>query len=279
MAPISAINVTAGSTVAKGDVLIELDSRQLQAKLSQLRSALEAAQTAVSQAEKDLKRDAELFKERAVAEARLEQSTTNLDLAKARYEQAKDAVKEAEVTLSYTTILAPQAGTIVDRQAEPGDIAQPGVPLLTLYDPASLRLEVPVMEDLALKLAIGDTLTVHVDALGEDVKAQVDEIVPQAEAASRSFLVKVGLDRSERMFEGMFGRLVIPVGSRRHLCLDTDAIQTVGQLEFVEVVDLDTRTKQRRLITTGKLGMPGRIEVLSGLNAGDYVLRQPANDG
>ena len=66
--------------------------------------------------------------------------------------------------------------------------------------------------------------------------ALIDEIVPQAEAASRSFLVKVRLPRSEDMFEGMFGRLKIPAGTRRFLCLSTDAIERVGQLEMVDVV-------------------------------------------
>lgn len=135
------------------------------------------------------------------------------------------------------------------------------------------------MENLALALSVGDVLEVHVDALSEDVEARVDEIVPQADAASRSFLVKVNLARSERMFEGMFGRLLIPVGTRRHICLATAAIRTVGQLDYVEVVDLKRRTKERRLITTGKLGMPGRVEVLSGLDVGDHVLLPTDGDG
>jgi len=167
----------------------------------------------------------------------------------------------------------------LDRLAEPGDIARPGVPLLVLYDPGSLRLEVPVMENLAVKLKIGDKLTVHIDALDRDVEATVDEIVPQAEAASRSFLVKMALPRSEGLYEGMFGRLRIPAGRRRHLCLPTAAIQQVGQLQFVDVVQSDGKTLERRLVTTGRLGMPGRIEVLSGVEAGDRVLLRPEAEG
>jgi len=141
-----------------------------------------------------------------------------------------------------------------------------------LYDPASLRLEVPVMENLAVRLQRGDSLTVRIDALERDVEAVVDEIVPQAEAASRSFLVKVALAPGEGLYEGMFGRLRIPSGVRRHLCLATAAIQTIGQLQFVDVVRPDGKTLERRFITTGRLGMPERVEVLSGVEAGDRVL-------
>jgi membrane fusion protein, multidrug efflux system len=69
----------------------------------------------------------------------------------------------------------------------------------------------------------------------------------------------------------MFGRLLIPAGQRRHLCLTTAAIQEVGQLQFVEVVRGD-QTLDRRMIRVGRLGMPGRVEVLSGLRAGERVV-------
>jgi multidrug efflux pump subunit AcrA (membrane-fusion protein) len=159
---------------------------------------------------------------------------------------------------------------IVDRLAEEGDMARPGEPLLVLYDPKSLRLEVPVMENLALKLEVGQPVRIHIDALGRDVEATVDEIVPQAEAASRSFLVKVRLPRSDDLFEGMFGRLRIPVGERRHLCLAIAAIEKIGQLEFVDVVGPGD-VLERRYIKTGRIGRPGRVEVLSGLKANERV--------
>ena len=175
--------------------------------------------------------------------------------------------------LTYTTIKAPRAGRIVDRLAEPGDTARPGVPLLVLYDPSSLRLEVPVQESLAVRLKQGDKLTVGVDAINREVEAVVDEIVPQAEVASRSLLVKAAVPQIPGLVEGMFGRLLVPAGERRHLCIPTAALVKVGQLEFVDVVDKDGKL-ERRMIKTGRRGFPGRIEVISGLEAGE-TLRVP----
>jgi membrane fusion protein (multidrug efflux system) len=114
-------------------------------------------------------------------------------------------------------------------------------------------------------------LKVYVDALTREFDATIDEIVPQAEAPSRSFLVKASLPRSEDLYEGMFGRLLIPAGERRHLCLATDAVVRIGQLEFVDVV-LPDGELERRLIRTGQVGIPGRQEVLSGVEAGERIV-------
>ncbi len=87
--------------------------------------------------------------------------------------------------------------------------------------------------------------------------------------------MKASLPRSEDLYEGMFGRLRIPAGTRRHLCLATDAVRRVGQLEFVDVVT-SKGSVERRYIKTGRVGIPGRIEVLSGLRAGEQVVLHAA---
>ena len=211
---------------------------------------------------------------RAISQQEYDQARRNLEVAQAEERRAQQAISEAAVLLSYTTIRAPKAGRIVDRLAEPGDTARPGEPLLVLYDASSLRLEAPVLEHLAVKLQPGQQLSVYVDALEREITATIDEIVPQADAPSRSFLVKASLPKSDDLYEGMFGRLRIPAGTRRHLCLATDAVQHVGQLEFVEVVAAD-RSIERRYVKTGRVGIPGRIEVLSGLRAGEQVVLHP----
>jgi RND family efflux transporter MFP subunit len=270
LAPIERITVRAGQRVRQGEELIVLDRRAVETQKSQVQASLVAAQASVQQAEANFKRDSQLLTSRTISQEQFDQSKANVEVARAQLNHAQQALAESEVMLSYTTILAPRSGIIVDRLAEEGDMAQPGVPLLVLYDPTSLRLEVPVMENLALKLRVGDELSVRIDALNRTVTAKVDEIVPQAEAASRSFLVKVAMPKEEGLFEGMFGRLLIPAGKRRHLCLATAAIDKIGQLELVDVVEPD-KTLQRRFVKTGRLGMPGRVEVLSGLAAGERV--------
>ncbi len=271
LATIQQIHVSAGDFVSEHDLLIELNTQELNARLQQARESLTAAQAAATNAAADFERNEGLFRQNAVARREYDQSQRELAVARADERRAEQSVNEAEAMLSYATIRAPRNGRIVDRAAEPGDTVQPGAPILTLYDASSLRLETPVLENLAVRLSVGQKLTVFVDSIDQQFEATIDEIVPQADALSRSFLVKASLPRSENLYEGMYGRLQIPAGSRRHLCLATDAIQQIGQLEFVNVVR-DDETLERRLIKTGRVGMPGRIEVLSGLQAGDRVV-------
>ncbi|HUT93544.1 MAG TPA: efflux RND transporter periplasmic adaptor subunit [Thermoguttaceae bacterium] len=274
-ATISRIAAGAGDTVAEGDVLIELDRKDFEARLSQTQAALDAADAATHQAQDVYDRAVRLRKANpgAIAEQDFNQMYSNLLTAQANQSGARQAVAESQVRLSYTTIKAPKSGTVVDRWAEEGDMTQPGVPLLSLYDRTSLRLEVPVMENLGAKIQKGDELEVHIDALDEDFQGVVAERVPQAEAATRSFLVKVSLPPSEKLYEGMFGRLKVPAGIRRHLCLHTSAIQQVGQLQFVTVIiDPNTGNRERRFVKTGRRGDALHREVLSGLEAGEQVL-------
>ncbi|QDV50044.1 efflux RND transporter periplasmic adaptor subunit [Gimesia fumaroli] len=274
LATIEKINVKAGDQVTKGQMLIELDAKEYQARLSQAKQSLAAASATRDEAEKEFKRVETLLRKNVVTKSDFDRAKRQLEVAKAEESRAKQAVTEAEILLSYTTIKAAKNGRIVDRLAEPGDIVNPGAPLLVLYDATSLRLEAPVMEHLAVKLRPGDELKVYVDALNRELNATIDEIVPQADAPSRSFLVKASLPRSEDLYEGMFGRLRIPAGSRKHLCLDMDAIERIGQLEFVNVLRPDG-TLERRFIKTGQVGIPGRQEVLSGLQAGEQVILKP----
>lgn len=271
LATINEITVTAGSQVEAGDVLIRLQNDDLQARLRQNEQALTAATANRVNAESDQKRNEKLFEENAVSRALLDDASRRAQVALAEESRAQQAVEEAKVMLAYTTIVATKSGRVVDRLAEPGDTASPGVPLLVLYDATSMRLEAPVSEKMAVTLRVGDSLKVYMDALTREFDTTVDEIVPQADALSRTFLVKTSLPNSDDLYEGMFGRLRIPAGKRRHLCLATSAVQEMGQLEFVDVV-LEGGMLERRFIKTGRLGMPGRVEVLSGLRAGERVV-------
>ncbi len=277
LATIDSIGVSAGDEVVEGQTLVQLDGKEYQTRLDQAKQALQAATARLEQARKQYDRVQSLIRQNAASPADQDMAIRDQQVALAEESRAQQAVSEAAVMLSYTTIIASKSGRIVDRFAESGDIAQPGSPILVLYDATSLRLETPVMEHSAVKLRLGDKLQVHIDALDREFSGVVDEIVPQADAPSRSFLVKVSLPKSNDLYEGMFGRLRIPTGERRHLCLATDAVVRVGQLEFVDVV-LDDGTIERRLIKSGQLGMPGRGEVLSGLKAGERVVLHEMTD-
>jgi RND family efflux transporter MFP subunit len=278
MARIDEILVAADDVVQQGQELVKLQKTDLQARLKQAQESLAAATATQAEAKLVFERIQRLAEQGAATQAELDAATAGLEVAEAEVRRSEQAVIEATTTLSFAVISAPKSGRIVDRLAEPGDMAIPGEPLLTLYDPESLRLEVPVREDLAVELEPGSKVMVHIDAVDRDIEGTVSQRVPQAEAASRSFLIKVELPAAEGLFEGMFGRLRIPVGERRHLCLPVAAIREIGQLQFVDVVR-DDDTLERRFIRTGRRGIPGKIEVLSGVEAGERVVLHDGDYG
>jgi hypothetical protein len=130
---------------------------------------------------------------------------------------------------------------------------------------------VPVRESLAVQLGVGDVLEVEVPALAHRFEGRIEEIVPFAEPGARTLLVKVALPQDPRLYPGLFARVAIPAGTSARLLVPEAAIERVGQLDFVTVVD-DADRLARRLVTLGEYRENGRIEVLSGLAAGERVV-------
>ena len=163
-----------------------------------------------------------------------------------------------------------------DRYLDPGDLAVPGKPLLTIHNPNELELHASVREGLAGKIRVGMTLPVRIDALSRKMTGTVREIVPHADAMSRSVLVKVTLpaDQLGGLYIGMFGRISILVGNIDRIVIDNKAMQRVGQLETVDVVRSDG-TLERRFVRTG-LRIGDKVEILSGLLTGETVVRPSA---
>ena len=277
MATIQTLNVRAGDTVRQGDLLVTLDDRDIQARLSQAREALEAAEAQEKAAGFEFERMQELYARSVAPRQQLDQAEAAYRTALAEKSRAEKAIEETQVTLSFTEIRATTPGRIVDRLAEPGDTASPGRPILEMYDPQALQLEAAVRESLATTLEPGLKLPVRIDALDATLEGTVVEIVPQAEVGARVFRVKVGLAQDPRLYTGMFGRLIIPIGQRDLLAVPQEYIQTVGQNRFVcVVVDEEKRAISRRLITVGTLLDGGSYEVLSGLRDGEMLSPHPS---
>lgn len=273
MARIDEVRVRAGDPVVAGDVLVVLDSRDLQARVAQAREALQAANARLELAQSEKTRYEQLFERGVTTRQRLDQVLADLRTAQAEVARLEQSRREAETALSYTEIRAPTAGLVVDRLAEPGDTASPGSPLLRIYDPSALRVEVPVRESLAVALRVGDTLGVEIPAPSEKLDGRIEEIVPFAEPGARTLLVKVALPQDPRLYAGLFARVAVPAGTRTRLLVHEVAIERVGQLDFVMVID-DTDQLERRLVTLGEYRENGKIEVLSGLAAGERVIYQ-----
>ncbi len=271
-ASIESISVRSGDEVRQGDVLVRLDARELKARVDQARQSVVAAEAVLTRAEKEFNRVQRISKADPGAVSKAEQDRTQAALSTAQADLLRVRRQEDEVrtALSYGTLTAPISGRVVERYADPGDTARQGEPLLRIYDPVNLRLEANVRESVASTLSKGQRLAARIDALGKELEAVVDEIVPSADPGSRSFLVKSILTSTTGLYPGMFGRLLIPLGRTEKIYIPLEAVTHVGQLDFVIV-----RTNQgpvRRYVRLGARKDEDQAEVISGLAPGEEIL-------
>lgn len=270
LARVVEINLKAGQQVQAGDVLVRLDVADLQARLQQAKAALTTAETHRAQAVTDEGRLAPLLKEGIVSRDEYDKAMTQLKAATSEVERAREAMNEVQVMVDWATVRAPMAGQVVDKKVDLGDTVTPGQPLATLFDPSRMQLVANVRESLAQHLQVGQEIGVQVDVLKKLCRGMVSEIVPQAQADSRSFQVKVTGPCPAGIYSGMFGRIMIPLEEEQLLAIPATAVRQVGQLELVDAVGADGQPA-RRAIRTGRI-VGDAVEVLSGLRVGEQVV-------
>jgi RND family efflux transporter MFP subunit len=269
VASIVEMRVSAGQRVNKGDALVLLDDRDLRHRVEQAQDAVRSAEATLAQAQSDYKRDKPLFEQQVITPYDFEHTQTNLKTAEANLERLQEAEKEAEVSLSYAVIRSPFSGVVVDKLANAGDLAAPGKPLFTMYEDGRLWLQANVPEDMLAGIHVGEIRALRIDARGRELSGRVAEIVPSSDPATRSVAVRVHLDDTREIVPGMFGRLLLQGAPEHVLTVPAAAVTRAGQLTMVDVVDQGR--VQRRTVQLGRT-ISNRIEVLSGLAAGDTVV-------
>jgi len=288
--------VKPGDFVKEGDRLVLLDSREFQARLDraqqavfsararrdQARQAVKSVEAVFERARTSYERVKTYFKSEAATKQQMEAAEAAFQQARAGLSQARESLKESEsgikqaeksalearIVEDYTEIRSDAEGQVVERLVEPGDMAFPGKPLLVLQTRGVLRLEALVPEGFIDRIKMGETLKVVVTAVKKSLSGPVTEIVPAADPATRSFLVKVDLPETKGLHPGMFGRLMVPVGEVSMVWTPEDAIERVGQLEMVRIKS--DEDWHRVYVTTGRV-FDTRVEVLSGLDGGEVV--------
>jgi len=250
---------TPGQSVKAGQLLVEIDAREVQARLDQ-------AQAVREQTGKDIERFKKLLAQNAVTQQ-------EFDGVQSRFRVAEATVKEAEAMLGYTKVIAPFDGIVIAKRADVGDLAAPGKPLLELEDPTALRLEADVPEALLDRIKLNDKLGVLVPSASLSLEATVSEISPAADPVSRTSRVKLDLPAVQGLRSGQFGRVAVPVAEVIALRVPASAVVVRGQMEIGFV--LVNQQAQLRLVKTGKhLGQ--EVEIVSGLNSGEELVVEGA---
>jgi RND family efflux transporter MFP subunit len=290
------VKVQVGDRVREGQLLVALDSRDLDASsgraagareevrntIPEVDSAVAAAKANFDLVQVTFKRMNELYGKKSISDQEFDEASAKVKVAEAAYEmarakrtqldaklaQADQEVRATEVTRSYAEVQAPFAGLVTAKSVDPGNLAVPGAPLLTI-ERDGYRLEASVEESRLATVRVGQTVAVTLDGINRSFDARVSEIVPAVDAASRAYIVKIDLPSTPALRSGMFGRAMFQIGSRSPLTIPAGAVNERGQLQSVFAVD--NGVARMRLVTLGEK-LRDQVEALSGLNAGDKVI-------
>jgi RND family efflux transporter MFP subunit len=300
MGYIRSIGAQAGDTVRAGQTVAIIDAKEIddvvaqatagvaeaRAAVPEVDNAIAAAQAQLDLANSTLKRMKSLYDQKSItsqefdevqARHRMAAANHQMALAKrtqlnAKIVQAESGLAQASVNKTYMEVKAPFTGIVVERKAEPGMLAAPGMPILVIEQAGAYRLEAAVEESRIATVRAGSKVRVRLDSLDREIEARVSEIVPAMDPVSRTFTARIDLPSSPLIRSGLFGRALFPAGEKQALVAPESSIRNLGQIQSVYVAD--NGTVRARLVKTGSL-VEGGVEVLSGLAPGDRVVIAP----
>jgi RND family efflux transporter MFP subunit len=290
MGRIQQVLVHEGDSVRAGQTLVVLDDAALHASVEQAQAGVKAAQNAQVAAQTNaalaastLDRYKQLQSEKSVSpqemdevSRRAEAAAANLEAVRAQTDAARAQENGARTMMSYTRLVAPFAGVVTARMADPGTMAAPGVPLLQVDQAGALQLQASVDESAISAIHKGMKVPVAIDGGSPgNLAGTVAEIVPAADPSSHSFLVKIDLPSSTQMRAGMYGTAMFANGTMQAILIPRSAVVSRGSLSCAYVLD-SQGIAQLRYLT---LGSPqgDLVEVLSGVSAGEKLVDAPSD--
>lgn len=271
MGNVSKIHVKIGDKIKKGDLLISIKSADLKAKKGQIKAQIIKAQSYFVNAKKDYNRFTQLFKENSASQKELDNITTNYEQAKAGLEAAKQMQKEIDANLAYANIKAPFDGTITGKFISNGDLANPGMLLLSLENTSYYLVKTYVNENQISKIHHGGTVDLKIKSNNQILEGVISEISISSKNSGGLYQVKIDIKNAENTFSGMVVSVdFIGASENNTLTIPNSALIHQGQLTGVYTVS-QQNTAILRWLRLGKT-YGKDIEVLSGLNKNENVI-------
>lgn len=255
---ITRLNFSDGQTVQKGQLLVALDAAITQAEVQQVQAELGIAKA-------NFNRNAELARQKFIAERAKEESAANVQVLEAK-------LALAQARLSKFDIKAPFSGVVGIRNVSVGDYVKDGADLVNLEDISSVKVDFRVPERFVAQIQMGQPVEVIVDAMpGKKFQAKVDAMDPKIDSSGRSALLRGRIANPEkRLKPGMFARVRLILAERAGaMVIPEEAIVPMGNKATVwKVVD---EKAYRTEVKTG-LRRDAKVEIVEGLQLGDTII-------
>lgn len=318
MALIEEMPIAEGDIVTKGQLIAQLDKRDLDAQLLQAIAGVSQAEAAYQQAlaaseegkagmiqakaalelaEKNLNRYRILYEEESISKSQFEEVEANYKYAQSGVEQIRKKIAQADaatgqamagksqaeaqvqsvkIMMSYATVTAPFTGVVAKKFMDIGAMTAPGQPLVRIESQDALELAIAVPESDLKGIKAGDSISVYIDALSEELIGHIKALVASGDPTTHTFKLRISLPKSEGLLSGMYGKIRLGDDKSGSLIIPMSALATRGAvtgvfrlsddgiLSFVPVEKTDYTSD--------------KAIVLRGLNEGDNVVVNPSSD-
>jgi RND family efflux transporter MFP subunit len=274
MGYVTNVHVKVGDKVTKGQLLISINNNDLLAKEAQVKAGIIQAKAGLKNAEKDYNRFKTLFSQNSASQKELDDMTTRYEVAKAQLEAAQQMQNEVNAHLSYSNIRAPFSGTITGKYVNNGDMANPGMPLVSLEAPGKFVATAMIPESEISKIVKGTAVKVTVKSTGDQLTGKVSEVSNSARLTGGQYIVKINLDpTTAKLYSGMFVNTLFPIESTefKTVSIPKSILVKRGELTGIYTVS-QSNTAILRWVRIGKT-IGEDVEILSGLKQGEtYII-------
>lgn len=269
---ITGLFVKAGDTVRQGQVLARIDAQASTQQAAASQAQVEAARAQLEVARKEFERQQQLFRQRYISQAALDQAEAQFKATEAAVRGMLAQAGAANTQTGFFTIAAPFAGKIAEVPVEQGDMAMPGKPLLTVYDPTAMRVVASLPQSNLVRLKAD--APVRIELGGQALTATGMTVLPTVNANSHSVQVRLALPANQSVLPGSFARarFVLQAEATLRLFVPAQAVIRRSELDAVYVV-----TDGKPLLRQVRIGKPEgqEVEVLAGLRADEVVALDP----
>jgi len=276
------LEVEAGDRVKAGQLLLRIDARAAEQASAASEAQVRAARAAQEVATKEYERQQQLHAERFISAAALDRARAEYQAALAQAQAQAAQAGAARTQSGFYVVHAPYAGVVSEVAVTLGDMALPGRALVTLYDPAALRVTAPVPQSVAARLQGSAAAAVRVElpALPAAQQAQTPrrvEVLPAADAATHTQTVRAELVPGlAGALPGQFARLWLPAAAGERnggIWVPAAALVRRAEMTGVYVLDAQGRALLRQVRVGRRQG--DEVELLSGVAAGERVATDP----
>ncbi|MDD5297881.1 MAG: efflux RND transporter periplasmic adaptor subunit [Rhodocyclaceae bacterium] len=269
------MRVDAGDKVKRGQVLMRIDERETAQAAAGADAQAQAASASLANAKASFERTRNLFTQKFVSQAALDQAEAAYKAAQGQFDAARAGHGQAATVKSFTTVSSPLTGVVAQRLVEMGEMAEPGKPLISVFEPGSLRVVASIPQYKLAEVRKNLKARVEFPDSGRWLDGVRVEVLPTADSQTHAVRARVILPGDGAgAVPGMFARAHFVIGQARKLVLPQKAVLRRGEVTAVYVQDGAGKLSLRQ-VRLGENLADGLAEVLAGISAGEKVVLDP----